>query len=534
MESEPIKGKIAMSPKSQTTITPTLPPSLMGSLPTQPGDPIGSGRNKDYEDYEMVPQVTPQQSDELSTTEAPEKDPKVKNLGAECWDSCGGKEGSCPDFCGENGFCCRKDWKYKECDGTLGVGDKHTCVAVAQPEPEVPKSTTAIFDEDLHDPNRNKAHRNLMLFNPNRSLMESEPIKGKIAMSPKSQTAITPNLPPSQMGSLPTQPGDPIAAGVSDVPKMTDSDNTDVLITRKPITEGSQPPISRKPIKEWSLPPISRKPVTEGSLPTISKKPTTELTIPKCPNGHCDPISVTTHPEKSPPNDGKESAGAKSTNGTKASVVELLHSFRAAPGSHSRFPLHGHGLPMDLPMPQITDAILPGQGLPEGLLEELFPQERKNVTANNHEDDDDDDDYDYHHYYFTEPPPDLQRHNGADCWYSCGEKDGPCEGFCGRDGWCCRKEWPWGGCDGKIGGDHHQCVLDPYFGEYVKHRTKHGGKGGKGGKGKGKFSRSAGLNANKEKEANGDEKKHLPHHKAAKIYDLVQDIKDVFHSEKRQ
>jgi len=54
--------------------------------------------------------------------------------------------------------------------------------------------------------------------------------------------------------------------------------------------------------------------------------------------------------------------------------------------------------------------------------------------------------------------PDVQN-KGSDCWYECGKRDGPCPHFCGKDGMCCQKGWPWGGCDGKIGPDNmHSCV----------------------------------------------------------------------------
>jgi len=38
-------------------------------------------------------------------------------------------------------------------------------------------------------------------------------------------------------------------------------------------------------------------------------------------------------------------------------------------------------------------------------------------------------------------------------------KQGPCPGFCGADGYCCRVGWEGGGCDGKIGGQWgHHCA----------------------------------------------------------------------------
>merc|ERR1711990_711978 len=65
-------------------------------------------------------------ADESEKVHLPDR--KAQNLGAECWEPCGGKEGSCPDFCGKNGMCCREGWKNKGCDGTLGVPDQHRCV----------------------------------------------------------------------------------------------------------------------------------------------------------------------------------------------------------------------------------------------------------------------------------------------------------------------------------------------------------------------------------------------------------------------
>ena len=54
------------------------------------------------------------------------------------------------------------------------------------------------------------------------------------------------------------------------------------------------------------------------------------------------------------------------------------------------------------------------------------------------------------------------RNRGADCWYECGEKDGACPDFCGADGLCCHKGWPYNGCDGTLGGESlHICVEKP-------------------------------------------------------------------------
>ena len=59
------------------------------------------------------------------------------------------------------------------------------------------------------------------------------------------------------------------------------------------------------------------------------------------------------------------------------------------------------------------------------------------------------------------PGPGSVEHAGEDCWTGCNYKQGKC-GWCGTDGWCCRKDWIGNGCDGTFGGQsNHQCVLKP-------------------------------------------------------------------------
>ena len=51
---------------------------------------------------------------------------------------------------------------------------------------------------------------------------------------------------------------------------------------------------------------------------------------------------------------------------------------------------------------------------------------------------------------------------GKDCWPGCKGKQGKCD-WCGRKGYCCRKDWPAGdGCDGIFGGENqHICIRKP-------------------------------------------------------------------------
>ena len=52
--------------------------------------------------------------------------------------------------------------------------------------------------------------------------------------------------------------------------------------------------------------------------------------------------------------------------------------------------------------------------------------------------------------------------SGKNCWSNCNNQQGKCL-WCGRDGWCCRKNWILShGCDGTFGGETgHQCTLKP-------------------------------------------------------------------------
>ena len=51
----------------------------------------------------------------------------LKNSGKNCWDGCNEQEGKC-DWCGTEGFCCKKDSIGNGCDGVFGGQDNHECV----------------------------------------------------------------------------------------------------------------------------------------------------------------------------------------------------------------------------------------------------------------------------------------------------------------------------------------------------------------------------------------------------------------------
>merc|ERR1712025_670562 len=47
---------------------------------------------------------------------------------------------------------------------------------------------------------------------------------------------------------------------------------------------------------------------------------------------------------------------------------------------------------------------------------------------------------------------------GKECWKNCDKTEGKC-GWCGPNGYCCRRGWTGNGCDGHIGGHNfHACA----------------------------------------------------------------------------
>jgi len=51
----------------------------------------------------------------------------LKNGDKDCWNGCNKKEGKC-NWCGPDGWCCRKNWVGNGCDGSVGGSSNHLCV----------------------------------------------------------------------------------------------------------------------------------------------------------------------------------------------------------------------------------------------------------------------------------------------------------------------------------------------------------------------------------------------------------------------
>lgn len=52
---------------------------------------------------------------------------KIANGGQNCWEGCHEVQGKC-NWCGSSGWCCRKDWVGNGCNGNFGIANHHTCV----------------------------------------------------------------------------------------------------------------------------------------------------------------------------------------------------------------------------------------------------------------------------------------------------------------------------------------------------------------------------------------------------------------------
>ena len=57
----------------------------------------------------------------------PECSSVVLNAGENCWKRCSKKSGPCPNFCGKDGYCCRKNYNGGEegCSKTMGADFMH-------------------------------------------------------------------------------------------------------------------------------------------------------------------------------------------------------------------------------------------------------------------------------------------------------------------------------------------------------------------------------------------------------------------------
>ena len=65
----------------------------------------------------------------------------LKNVGEHCWDGCNKQQGKC-DWCGTNGWCCRKGVTGNGCDGTFGGQTQSQCVS----NPGMPLNISSLFD----------------------------------------------------------------------------------------------------------------------------------------------------------------------------------------------------------------------------------------------------------------------------------------------------------------------------------------------------------------------------------------------------
>mmetsp|Transcript_26205 Transcript_26205/g.78241 ORF Transcript_26205/g.78241 Transcript_26205/m.78241 type:complete len:297 (-) Transcript_26205:415-1305(-) len=55
--------------------------------------------------------------------------PPVMNMGEDCWEACGSKDGLCPEYCGDMGACCKDGWTGQGCPAEGSDPFWHSCVA---------------------------------------------------------------------------------------------------------------------------------------------------------------------------------------------------------------------------------------------------------------------------------------------------------------------------------------------------------------------------------------------------------------------
>ena len=52
----------------------------------------------------------------------------MENGDKDCLTQCKDIQGKCPDYCGFDGYCCKKDSTGNGCDGSIGGSDRLECV----------------------------------------------------------------------------------------------------------------------------------------------------------------------------------------------------------------------------------------------------------------------------------------------------------------------------------------------------------------------------------------------------------------------
>ena len=50
----------------------------------------------------------------------------LEHAGEDCYAGCNQRDGKC-NWCGADGWCCRKGWVGNGCDGELGGDNRHEC-----------------------------------------------------------------------------------------------------------------------------------------------------------------------------------------------------------------------------------------------------------------------------------------------------------------------------------------------------------------------------------------------------------------------
>jgi len=70
----------------------------------------------------------------------------LQNEGQNCWEQCGEK-GYCPEFCGQDGYCCRKGKKQNGCDGKLGGIGERVCVGRLYLSQDLQNEAESCLDE---------------------------------------------------------------------------------------------------------------------------------------------------------------------------------------------------------------------------------------------------------------------------------------------------------------------------------------------------------------------------------------------------
>ena len=73
----------------------------------------------------------------------------LEHAGEDCYQGCNQRDGKC-NWCGGDGWCCRKGWVGNGCDGKLGGDNRHEC-SLKSGKPIFRLTSVLVLGKNMHN-----------------------------------------------------------------------------------------------------------------------------------------------------------------------------------------------------------------------------------------------------------------------------------------------------------------------------------------------------------------------------------------------